>query len=164
MKKAVIALGSNLGDRLGTMNRALEALARLPGTKILTVSRVYETDPVGYADQPRFLNAAVLVETTLSPHALLGACLGIEAANGRMRNVLNGPRTLDLDLLLHEEGTPADAELTLPHPRMLERSFVLVPLADIFPDGNALGLAFGQALKALGNGGITRLGEELKPL
>jgi 2-amino-4-hydroxy-6-hydroxymethyldihydropteridine diphosphokinase len=161
--KAVIALGSNLGDRLATMNRALDALARLPGTKLLGISRVYETDPVGYADQPQFLNAAVLVETTLSPHALLGACLGIEAANGRVRDQLNGPRTLDLDLIVYKGQRVAHPELTLPHPRMLERSFVLVPLADLFPDGDALGVAFGEELKKLGTNGITRLDDNLIP-
>ena len=161
MSRVVVALGANLGDRMDILRRALAALAALPRTRVLKTSDVYETDPVGYVDQPAFLNAAVLLETDLSPRALLGACLGIEAAMGRVRTALNGPRTLDLDLLLYEGQTLQGEELTLPHPRMGERAFVLVPLADVFPEGCALGMDFSAQLEAVGRQGISRWAESL---
>ncbi len=161
MSRVVVALGANLGDRMDNLRRALAALAALPRTRVLKTSDVYETDPVGYVDQPAFLNAAVLLETDLSPRALLGACLGIEAAMCRVRTALNGPRTLDLDLLLYEGQTLQGEELTLPHPRMGERAFVLVPLADVFPEGCALGMDFSAQLEAVGRQGISRWAESL---
>ena len=142
MKKAVIALGTNIGSRLENLQHAVSSLSLLPNTKVAAVSRVYETAPVGYENQADFFNAAVLVETELSAHALLGACLGKEAALGRLRTIKNGPRIIDLDLLLYEDFTCTSAELTVPHPRMGERAFVLCPLADLFPDLNALGYKF----------------------
>ena len=133
--KAVIGLGTNTGDRAGNLQTAVDALSLLLGTRVTAISPVYETEPVGYADQPDFLNAVACVETELSPRALLGACLGIEAALGRVRLFKNGPRIIDLDLLLYEGVTLQTDELTLPHPRMGERAFVLCPFSDIFPDG-----------------------------
>ena len=133
--KAVIGLGTNTGDRAGNLQAAVDALSLLPGTRVTAISPVYETEPVGYADQPDFLNAVCCVQTELSPRALLGACLGIEAALGRVRAIKNGPRVIDLDLLLYEGVTLQTDELTLPHPRMGERAFVLCPFSDIFPDG-----------------------------
>lgn len=134
-RQAYIALGSNMGDRGENLNRAVWALASVPGVKVTAVSRVYETAPVGYAKQGDFYNAVVRVESRLSPHALLGVCLGIEAGMGRLRTKKNGPRVIDLDLLLYEGEELAGAELTLPHPRMEERSFVLTPLCDVMQDG-----------------------------
>ncbi len=133
MSIAYLALGSNLGNPLEQLQGAVEALALLPDTRVTAVSKVYETDPWGVEEQPDFLNAVVEVETGLSPRALLGACLGIESAAGRIRLLKNGPRVLDVDLLLYGQVTSDDPELILPHPRMWERSFVLVPLADIYP-------------------------------
>lgn len=144
MSRAVLSLGSNLGDREENIKAALRALSKLPMTKVVETSKIYETEPVGYTDQPLFLNAAALIETGLSPRALLGACLGIEAAMGRIREFKNGPRTIDIDLLVYEGETGDDSELTLPHPGMRERAFVLIPLSDLFPDGNALGFDFGE--------------------
>ena len=132
--KAVIGLGTNTGDRAVNLQAAVDALSLLPGTRVTVISPVYETEPVGYADQPDFLNAVACVETELSPRALLGACLGIEAALGRVRLFKNGPRIIDLDLLLYEGVTLQTDELTLPHPRMHLRRFVLEPLAEIIPD------------------------------
>jgi 2-amino-4-hydroxy-6-hydroxymethyldihydropteridine diphosphokinase len=154
VKEAALGIGSNLGDRLESLNRAVAALGNLPGTRILALSKVYETDPVGYAEQPCFLNAALRLETELSPAALLGACLGIEAALGRKRNFTNGPRAIDIDLLLYEGVASANAELTLPHPRMLERAFVLVPLADLYRTGEAPGVSFAAALASLSRDGV----------
>ena len=148
-QEAYIALGSNLGDRLATLSAAVKALSLLPHTAVTAVSRVYLTEPVGYDDQPDFYNAAVRLETGLTPRALLGACLGIEAALGRHRQIKNGPRTVDLDVLLHGTKAYQDEELTLPHPRMLERVFVLAPLCDVC--GNAL---YHDALKQVTMQGV----------
>ncbi len=162
MSRAVVALGSNLGERFVHLERALHALSLLPGTKALAVSTVYETEPVGYDDQPLFLNAVALLETELSPHALLGACLGIESALGRERTIRNGPRVIDLDVLLIEGAVLEEAELTLPHPRMGEREFVLAPLADIFPDGRPLGFDFSREVAQASGKGIRPFEKKLK--
>lgn len=140
--KAVLGLGSNMGDRAANLAAAVKALEHLPGTRVIALSSLYETDPVGYLDQPDFYNQAAVVDTALSPRALLGGCLGIEAALGRVRGRRYGPRVVDLDLLLYEGTVSRDPELTLPHPRMMERAFVLVPLAELFPDHIALGVSF----------------------
>ena len=147
-----IALGSNLGDRADNLRRAAEALALLPGTRVEALSGIYETDPVGYADQPCFYNAAARLDSTLSPHALLGCCLGIEAAMGRRRTRKDGPRTLDLDLLCGDAPGEQSAELTFPHPRMLERAFVLAPLCEICADP-----FYRRTLEGLDCGGVRRL-------
>ncbi|MCI8553792.1 MAG: 2-amino-4-hydroxy-6-hydroxymethyldihydropteridine diphosphokinase [Clostridiales bacterium] len=159
MNRAVVALGANLGDRLQSLREAVAALDALPDTRVEACSRLYETDPVGYMDQPDFLNAAALLRTRLSPEALLGALLGVEAALGRRRSFANAPRTIDLDLLLME--TPEEGgihrsscELTLPHPRMWERAFVLLPLSDLFPDGRACGMLFEEKRAAVSAEGV----------
>ncbi len=153
MSKVVLGLGSNLGDRLSNLQFAGHTLGRMPKTQVAAVSRVYETDPVGYEEQPGFLNAAVLLETDLSPKTVLGICLGIEASAGRQRTVKDGPRILDLDVLLYENVKSDSFELTLPHPRMSERAFVLLPLSDLFPSGRALGFHFGGTLRDMDTSG-----------
>ena len=154
--KAIIGLGTNTGDRRGNLSAAADSLALLPGTKLLRVSPVYETAPVGYADQPDFLNAVCEVETGLSPSALLGALLGIEAAMGRVRLFRNGPRVIDLDLLLCEGFTSDTPELTLPHPRMAERAFVLCPFSDLFPNGKAAGFDFEKEIDSADKSGVVK--------
>jgi len=130
---AYVALGSNLGDPRQQLLDAMAALANLPDTRLLQRSRLYRTPPWGMLEQPPFINAAVELDTALSPHALLDAMLAIEQRAGRVRAERNGPRTLDLDLL-HVDGVQLDdPQLTLPHPRMAERAFVLLPLHDIAP-------------------------------
>ncbi len=137
MPTAYIALGSNLdseyGARAGTLNEACERLGRLG--RVVARSSLYETDPVGYLDQPAFLNAVVALDTQLEPLALLRGLLAIEKEMGRDRSsgILKGPRTLDLDLLLLGDCVLAGAELSLPHPALAERRFVLAPLAEIAP-------------------------------
>lgn len=131
MKKAYIGVGTNIGDRLQNIRNAIDALRHLPGTQVTKVSDVYETEPWGYTQQDNFLNACIEVETILSPKTLLGACLGIEAASGRERPFKNSPRILDMDLLLYEGVSMNEDELTLPHPRISERAFVLIPLKDV---------------------------------
>ncbi len=135
--RAAIAVGTNLGDRAQHLERALAALRGLPRTRVRGVSSWRETDPVGGpAGQGRYLNGAVLVETELAPRELLEALLAIEAAEGRVRTAgqRDGPRTLDLDLVVHGEAVVDEPGLVLPHPRAEERAFVLEPLAEIAPD------------------------------
>ncbi len=132
MPQAIIALGSNLGDRAGFIAGALQSLdAGAPATRVLAVSSVIETAPVGVLKQPKFLNAVAGIETTLKPENLLKKLFEIENAAGRVRTIRNGPRTLDLDLLFYENETRALPELTLPHPRWHERDFVKIPLAQL---------------------------------
>lgn len=146
MSRAVLGLGANLGDAAGTLRAAVDALSRLPGTRVEKVSSLWETKPFDVPDaQPDYKNCCVLLETALSPRALLGACLGVEAALGRVRRVRHGARAVDLDLLLYEGEISSDAELMLPHPGILERAFVLLPLAELFPEGAALGFDFRDA-------------------
>jgi 2-amino-4-hydroxy-6-hydroxymethyldihydropteridine diphosphokinase len=130
---AYVALGSNLGNPQQQLLDAMDVLANLPDTRLLRRSHLYRTPPWGVLQQPPFINAAVELDTGLSPHALLDALLAIEQRAGRVRAERNGPRVLDLDLL-HVDGAQLDdARLTLPHPRMAERAFVLLPLHDIAP-------------------------------
>lgn len=127
----MLALGSNLGDRLEHLRRGARGVERFVG--VLAVSPVYETAPVGYADQPDFLNAALLGTTTLHPRELLAAAHRVEAARGRRRGRPAGPRELDVDLIFYGGLVVREPDLSVPHPRWKERSFVLGPLADIAP-------------------------------
>lgn len=130
-RQALIGAGANLGHRAETLRQALARLAHTPGIQVIATSSLYATAPVGFVDQPEFLNLVVAVETTLSPEDLLRRLLAIEAEFGRVRTVRWGPRTLDLDLLAYEGETRASLELTLPHPRMFERAFVTIPLTEV---------------------------------
>jgi len=139
--RTFVALGSNLGDREATLLAAVERLAALPGTKVRAVSALRDTEPVGYVDQPRFLNGAAELETRLGARELLDALLEIESSFGRDRSAVasQGPRTLDLDLLLYEDATISEPGLIVPHPRLHERRFVLEPLAELDPALNVPG-------------------------
>ncbi|MGN0519405.1 MAG: 2-amino-4-hydroxy-6-hydroxymethyldihydropteridine diphosphokinase [Candidatus Fimenecus sp.] len=143
--KAVLGLGTNIGDRLQNLNDALAALSRLPHTKILKSSLIYETKPYGYKEQADFLNMAVEIETEFAPQILLGACLGIEAGLGRERQFKNGPRIMDIDVLLAENFSSDTPHLRVPHPEIRNRSFVLQPLMDLFPNGIAYDFSFSDA-------------------
>ncbi|HEY6012465.1 MAG TPA: 2-amino-4-hydroxy-6-hydroxymethyldihydropteridine diphosphokinase [Candidatus Limnocylindrales bacterium] len=131
MKRAYVALGSNLGDREATIRAALAALAAEPDVRVAAVSALVETDPVGYVDQPRFLNGAAALDTSLAPRALLDLLLAVERRFGREREgaPAQGPRTLDLDLLRYGNAEIDEPGLRVPHPRLHERAFVLGPLA-----------------------------------
>lgn len=129
--KAYLGIGTNIGNKIENLQNAIGALNLLPLTKVTQISDVYETDPVGYADQDNFLNIVVEVETNLNADNLLGSALGIEAGLGRIRIIKNGPRVIDVDLLLYGDESKNTETLILPHPRMMERGFVLVPLSDI---------------------------------
>ncbi|HHW14042.1 MAG TPA: 2-amino-4-hydroxy-6-hydroxymethyldihydropteridine diphosphokinase, partial [Firmicutes bacterium] len=133
VKGVYVGLGSNLGDRAGNLFQARRSLAALPRTRLIAVSPVYETEPVGVQDQDWFLNQVVELETDLGPEELLRELMRIEAGLGRVRTVRWGPRTLDLDLLLYGAVSRATDFLALPHPRMWERAFVLQPLSDVAP-------------------------------
>ena len=132
--RAAIALGSNLDNPEVQVRRGFDAIAALPGTKLLARSALYRTAPVGYADQPDFVNACALVETALAPRALLDGLLSIEKRQGRVRGIPNGPRTLDLDIVLYGDQVIHEEGLSVPHPRAHEREFVLKPLLDVWPD------------------------------
>ena len=132
--RACIALGANIGDPLRQIEAGFAALAALPGTCLLSRSSLYRSAPVGYADQPDFINAVAIIGTSLAPHALLDALLNIERVNGRVREFPNAPRTLDLDIVLYGDRVVRDPGLTIPHARMLERAFVMVPLAEVAPE------------------------------
>lgn len=140
--RALVALGSNVGDRAAHLAAARAAMAALPGTRVLGRSAIHETDPVGPPGQGPYLNAVDLLSTTLAPRALLDALLAIEGDRGRdrSREVRNGPRTLDLDILAYGDAAPGGAAriaapgLDVPHPRMAGRAFVLLPLAEVAPD------------------------------
>lgn len=136
MARAYVGLGSNLGDREGTIRRALELLAAHPGIRVLAVSGLRETDPVGFLEQPRFLNGAVALDTDLDPRELLEALLAVERRLGRKRGrgPRFGPRTIDLDLLVYGEEQVDEPGLRVPHPRLHERRFALEPLAELDPD------------------------------
>ena len=136
MTRAAIGLGANLGDAAATLREAIAALARLPATELLRTSRLYRTPAWGRTEQPDFINAVALVETALPPRELLDALLVVERSFGRVRldGERWGPRTLDLDLLLHDAQSIDTPRLSLPHPRMHLRAFVLVPLCEIAPD------------------------------
>jgi 2-amino-4-hydroxy-6-hydroxymethyldihydropteridine diphosphokinase len=148
MTRAFVGLGSNLGERETTIRAAIGRLKSIPDIEVLGVSSLRDTEPVGYVDQPRFLNGAVELETALSARALLGVLLELERAFGRDRGTspAMGPRTLDLDLLLYGDATIDEPLLEVPHPRLHERRFVLEPLAELAPDLEIPGQGSIQAL------------------
>ena len=132
-RRAYLGIGSNLGDRLSYLQLAVDHLVAEDDMTVVAVSPVYETAPVGGPDQPDYLNAVVAVDTTLTARELLGVAQGIEVAAERVRTVRWGPRTLDVDVLLVGDERVDDPDLVVPHPRMTERAFVVVPLADLDP-------------------------------
>jgi 2-amino-4-hydroxy-6-hydroxymethyldihydropteridine diphosphokinase len=142
---AVIALGSNLDDPEAQVLRAFDEIAALPQTELRARSALYRTSPVGYANQPDFINACALVETKLAPRALLGGLLAIERAHDRVRTIPNGPRTLDLDIILYGDQVIDEPGLTIPHPRAREREFVLKPMEEVWAEA-ASALRLGSRL------------------
>jgi 2-amino-4-hydroxy-6-hydroxymethyldihydropteridine diphosphokinase len=131
--RCYIGLGGNLGDPVQTLHEATTALGEITGTRLLRASSLWRTAPLGHAQQPDFINAVAEVASTLTPRALLAALLALEQRFGRERSFANAPRTLDLDLLLHGDAVVNTPDLTLPHPRMHLRAFVLLPLLEIAP-------------------------------
>jgi 2-amino-4-hydroxy-6-hydroxymethyldihydropteridine diphosphokinase len=148
--RAYVGLGSNLGDREATLRAAVADLSTATGVRVLQVSSLRETDPVGLLEQPRFLNGVAVLETELEPRELLRLLLGVEARFGRDRSSVEagGPRTLDLDLLLYDGATIREEDLQIPHPRLHERAFVLDPLMEVSPGLEVPGLGTVEALRA----------------
>lgn len=159
MVTAYIALGANLGDPRAQVCAAMDALDALPQVRVVRRSALYLTPPWGVLEQPDFVNAVVAVETTLRPHALLACLQRLETEAGRVRGTMrNGPRPLDLDLLLYGDERVDDAALEVPHPRMVERAFVLLPLADVAADAVVPGKGrIADLLRGVDTAGCRRL-------
>lgn len=158
IRQAVLAIGSNLGDRLGRLQGAVSALEDTPEVTIVAISSVYETDPLSSPSASgKFLNAVVLIDTTLTVHTLLDRGFAIEDAFGRSRSGPNAPRTLDVDLIVVGDRVCEDESLTLPHPRAHERGFVLVPWLEIDPEGEIPGRGFvADLIGGVDTKGVTR--------
>jgi len=155
---AFVALGANLDDPTAQVTAAFGELAALPQTRLIKRSSLYRSAPVGYREQPDFINAVAQIETALAPRALLAALLAIEHSHGRVREFRNAPRTLDLDLLLYGGLQYHESGLTLPHPRLHERAFVLVPLAEIAPAVRIPGHGTAaDLLRTVDTGGVEKL-------
>ena len=134
MVQAYLGLGSNIGDRKQQLLKAIDLIRNIKGIKVTKQSSIYETAPIGYTDQHNFLNLCLEIETELSPQQLLKHCLDIEQQLHRVREIRWGPRTLDIDILLYSDDIIETDNLSIPHPRMQERAFVLIPLNDIASD------------------------------
>jgi len=157
--KSAIALGSNLDGPEARVRRGFAQVAELPRTIVSARSALYRTQPVGYADQPAFVNACALVETRLSARELLDGLLDIERRHGRVRDIPNGPRTLDLDIILYGGAVIDEPGLCVPHPRAHERAFVLAPLLDVWPDAAIPGHGSArECLARVRDQGIERIG------
>lgn len=162
--RAVIALGSNMDAPIATTQAAVQTIARLDGIRVVKSSSLYRTKPVGYADQDDFINAILIIDTNLEPVELLARLSKVEDNFGRVREIKNGPRTLDLDVILCDDVVQNDEKLTLPHPRAQERAFVMGPIAEIapnleFPDSKLTAQAIFDKLSTETKAGITRLSE-----
>lgn len=157
--RAFAGIGANLGDAADTLRRAVANLGGGPGIRVVAASSVYRNPPVGPQDQPDFLNAVLELAVTLEPRDLLDRFLAVEQSFGRVRKVRWGPRTLDLDILLYGDRRVDEPGLTIPHPHMLERPFVLVPLADLFPQGRhpAASRSYGDLAGAVDRSTLTRV-------
>jgi len=157
---AYLSLGSNMGDREANVRKALDHLATNPRIRVMKVSSLYETAPIGVTDQNDFFNAVALIETDLDPTDLLDAILDIEKIVGRVRNLRWGPRVIDIDILLYDDVEINTPELTIPHPEMMNRAFVLIPLAEIAPDLELPGgLKPSEAIGKLGDQRVRKLAE-----
>lgn len=159
---ATIGLGSNIGDKAANIARAIDLLAEKGDIRLVAASRLYRTAPWGVLDQDWFVNACIAVATALPPHALLARCLSVEQEMKRVREGRWGPRVIDVDLLTYRGVTLNDPDLTLPHPRIRERAFVLVPLADIAPDLKIGGHGLAHWLAKTDAGGVTPLADPQK--
>jgi len=158
--EAFVGLGANLEDPVQQVSQAVTELDGIDRTRLLAASSLYRSEPVGYADQPHFINAVAKLQTRLSPHELLDALHVIENRHGRRRSVRNAPRTLDLDLLIYGVLVLQEEGLTLPHPRMHERAFVLMPLAELAPDASVPGRGpIAQLLAQVDRSGVEKLDE-----
>ncbi|CFX04149.1 2-amino-4-hydroxy-6-hydroxymethyldihydropteridinepyrophosphokinase [Candidatus Filomicrobium marinum] len=154
---AIVALGSNIGDKVGNIERALSLIAKSGDVQLVKRSRNYRTPPWGKTDQDWFVNACVSVTTELSPHGLLRRCLEVETQMGRERSEKWGPRVIDLDVLVYRGVEMSDKELVLPHPHITQRAFVLAPLADVAADMELNGRTIEEWLHDIDAEGVTPL-------
>ena len=159
--KYLLGIGTNLGDKRENIDWCINAINLAPYTDVLKRSGIYETEPVGYARQDNFLNCVLLVESQFEPAEMLGLCIGIECGRGRKRGIVNGPRVLDIDLLYAEDKRINTRNLTVPHPRIKERRFVIAPLMDLYPDGVAFGFNFAKNVNNIDGQLVTKI-EELE--
>lgn len=159
--KYILGIGTNIGNRLENIEKCIDAINLTPYTDVLIRSGIYETEPVGYARQQNFYNCNVLVESELEPHEMLGMCLGIESGFGRIRAIKNGPRILDIDLLMAEDFKTKTKNLTCPHPRMLERRFVLQPMLDLFENGIVFGVDIRPYLEKIEGQDVAKIEEKI---
>ena len=150
----VLSMGTNIGDRKQNIEKAIESINSIPYTDVIKCSKIYETEPVGYARQDDFYNVALLVSSEFEPHEMLGLCLGIEAGFGRKRGIKNGPRILDIDVIFAENEKIDTKNLEIPHPRYNKRRFVLEPMLDLFPSGVAFGIDFKQYISKIDGQGV----------
>jgi 2-amino-4-hydroxy-6-hydroxymethyldihydropteridine diphosphokinase len=159
MAEALLALGGNVGNVRATLDRAIALLCDGPEIRLTARSSDYSTPPWGVTEQPPFVNLCIVVATTLAPHALLARAQAVERACGRNRTGERrwGPRPIDIDILAYDDETLVTSDFTLPHPRLFERAFVLVPLAEIAPDRIIAGVRVRDALAKVDAAGITRL-------
>lgn len=158
MSEAIVSLGSNLGDRFLNIKKAIESIKNLSETEILKISDFYETEPFGVTEkQPAYINCAIKIKTGLPSEILMGTFLGIESVLGRIRTHRFSPRTIDIDLLAYGKEKQNKKNLILPHPRMLERAFVLIPLSDICKNMEFNNINFKNIIKCLDTKGIKKI-------
>jgi len=136
MHKVFLSLGSNIGDRLNHLEEAIKMISEIDNIELKSKSSFYETEPVGYLDQDLFMNCVIEIETILQPYEVLDCCMDIEQQLKRKRVIRWGPRTIDVDILIYDDIVMDEERLIIPHPRMTERAFVMVPLSEIFDDGS----------------------------
>ncbi len=156
----VLGVGTNIGNRMENIEKCINSINLTPYTDVLMRSGIYETEPVGYARQDNFYNCNLLVESQLEPHEMLGLCLGIESGFGRKRGIANGPRILDIDLLFAESKHINTKNLEVPHPRIRERRFVLIPLLDIFSEGECFGYEFKSYIDKIDGQYVIKIAEK----
>lgn len=156
----VLSLGTNIGDRKNNLRSAVNSLNLIPETKVLACSSIYETEPVGYAEQDNFYNIALLLESKFEPNEMLGICMGLEAGFNRVREFKNGPRILDVDVIFCEDKEINTKNLTVPHPRYFERRFVLEPMLELFPSGEFFGVDFKKFIDKI-DGQYIRIADKL---
>lgn len=156
----VLSLGTNIGDRKNNLLSAVKSLDLIPETKVLDCSSIYETEPVGYAQQDDFYNIALLLESKFEPNEMLGICMGLEAGFNRVREFKNGPRILDVDVIFCEDKEISTKNLTVPHPRYFERRFVLEPMLELFPNGESFGIDFKKFIDKI-DGQNVRIADKL---
>lgn len=158
MPKAILSLGSNLGERVNYIDKAINSLKHIPKLELIKISSYYETKPYGVNEaQNKYINCCLKINTSLTSSELLGVCLGIEAALDRKREYRFSPRTIDIDLIAYGNEIKNEENLILPHPRLFERGFVLIPLKEICPEGKFENLDFNSSFKACDREGINKI-------